>query len=171
MNTSGPSSRPRKPYPLALLNHLTVPFRRSTCAPLFFADFPLKGAIPGARKKCVGIVLLTGGTVKTVDYMARGCGQGLALRNSHLRGSLARWSRHLGQPQDAADGLGIADAAIERHPFRLRQGKKFRCDLLVRLRLGFAGPEAASQVDGHGFVEKTGADVKMQDSFPVQRAV
>src|SRR5258708_7049675 len=166
MNTSGPSSRPRKPYPLALLNHLTVPFRRSTCAPLFFADFPLKGAIPGARKKCVGIVLLTGGTVKTVDYMARGCGQGLALRNSHLRGFLARWSRHLGQPQDAADGLGIADAAIERHPFSLRQSKEFRCDFLVRLGLGLAGPEAASRVDGHCFCGKPAAYLKIQVSLP-----
>src|SRR4029077_10652790 len=71
MNTSGPSSRPRKPYPLALLNHLTVPFRRSTCAPLFLCGFPpKKGAIPGARKKCVGIVLLTGRTVKTPYYIA-----------------------------------------------------------------------------------------------------
>ena len=31
--TSGPSSRPINPYPFALLNHLTVPFSRSTCSP------------------------------------------------------------------------------------------------------------------------------------------
>src|SRR6266576_4075316 len=32
-NTSGPSSRPMKPYPLALLNHFPVPCNRSTSAP------------------------------------------------------------------------------------------------------------------------------------------
>src|SRR6266576_5296278 len=32
-NTSGPSSRPMKPYPLALLHHFTVPCKRSTFAP------------------------------------------------------------------------------------------------------------------------------------------
>src|ERR1700686_1154158 len=70
MNTSGPSSRPRKPYPLALLNRLTVPFKRSTCAPLFFYGFPPKKArFQGPAKKCVGIVLLTGGTVKTPYYI------------------------------------------------------------------------------------------------------
>src|ERR1700674_359087 len=120
MNTSGPSSRPRKPYPLALLNHLTVPFRRSTCAPLFFADFPLKRRDSRGPQKCVGIVLLTGRTVKTVQYIARGHGQVLAVRKSHPCGSLARWSGHLGEPQDAADGFGIANAPLERHPLRLR---------------------------------------------------
>src|SRR5450631_3393304 len=76
MNTSGPSSRPRKPYPLALLNHLTVPFKRSTCAPPLFADFPRKGAIPGGRKNCVGIVLLTGGTVKARCHTSVVVGRG-----------------------------------------------------------------------------------------------
>src|SRR5271169_7236541 len=72
MNTSGPSSRPRNPYPLALLNHFTVPFRRSTCALLFLADFPEKGQIPRTRKKlcrhcaadgkdCQGLQSHTGG--------------------------------------------------------------------------------------------------------------
>src|SRR5260370_28306798 len=70
MNPSGPSWRPRKPYPLALLNHLTVPFNRSTGAPPLFCEFPRKGAIPGARKKCVGIVLLTALTVKDWNHIA-----------------------------------------------------------------------------------------------------
>src|SRR6266436_1982126 len=120
MNTSGPSSRPRKPYPLALLNHLTVPFRRSTCAPLFFCGFPPKRRDSRARKKCVGIVRLTGGTVKTVHYIARSHGQSLAVGNSRPHVFLPCWSRHLGQPQDAADGLRIANAPIECHPLRLR---------------------------------------------------
>src|SRR5882762_10477748 len=113
---------------------------------------------------------MTGGTVKTMRSLARGHSQGLTLSSFHLRRSLARWSRHLGQPQDTADGFGIANAPIERHPFCLRQSKEFRCDLLVRLGLGLAGTEAASQIDGHGFVEKTGAYVKMQNSFPVLSA-
>src|SRR5207245_2594152 len=141
-------------------------------SPRSFLRIPtLKGAIPGGPQKCVRIVLLTGGTVKTMQYIARGHGQGLALSSFHPRGFLARWSRHLGQPQDAADGFGIADAPIERHPFCLRQSKEFRCDFLVRLGLGLAGAEAASQIDGHGFVEKTGAYIKMQNSFPVLSAV
>src|SRR5580658_2713139 len=69
MNTSGPSSRPRNPYPFALLNHLTVPFKRSTFAPsLILAEFPEKARFQGPAKKCVGIVLLKGVTVKAQHY-------------------------------------------------------------------------------------------------------
>ena len=71
MKTSGPSSRPRKTYHLALLNHLTVPFKRSTFAPLFPADFsPKKAQFPGPAKKCVGIVLLKGCAVKDSSHTA-----------------------------------------------------------------------------------------------------
>src|ERR1700683_755171 len=66
MNTSGPSSRPRKPYPLALLNHLTVPFSRSTCVPPIFAH-SLESALPEALKR-LGIVLLAGRPVKTLHH-------------------------------------------------------------------------------------------------------
>src|ERR1700677_273455 len=72
MNTSGPSSRPRKPYPFALLNHLTVPFRRSTFAPLLILlNSPERRDSGGQQKKCVGIVLLAGGTVKARGYLDR----------------------------------------------------------------------------------------------------
>src|ERR1700693_2214526 len=67
MNTSGPSSRPRKPYPLALLNHLTVPVRRSTCAPSSCGS-QKQAATPKVRKKCVGIVLLIGEAVKVRNH-------------------------------------------------------------------------------------------------------
>src|SRR5450755_3215759 len=67
MNTSGPSSRPRKPYPLALLNHLTVPFKRSTCAPLS-CGFPPKRRKSEGPQKCVGIVLPTAWTVKACNH-------------------------------------------------------------------------------------------------------
>jgi len=33
---------------------------------------------------------------------------------------LPRWARHLSKAQDAGDRLGIANAPIERHPFRFR---------------------------------------------------
>src|SRR5208337_5007137 len=68
MNTSGPSSRPRHPYPLALLNHLTVPCKRSTRSPLFFAGFPEKARFQEPAKNCVRIVLLTGGAVKDCNH-------------------------------------------------------------------------------------------------------
>src|SRR5437660_1620778 len=58
--TSGPSSRPMKPYPLALLNHLTVPFRRSTCAPS--GRHPLLAVRPGTPEPaCRFCVTLCGG--------------------------------------------------------------------------------------------------------------
>src|ERR1700730_2779309 len=72
MNTSGPSSRPRKPYPLSLLNHFTVPFRRSTCAPSWCGS-PQKGANPEVPRKCLGIVLLILATVKVRNQMPPGC--------------------------------------------------------------------------------------------------
>jgi len=49
---------------LGVVEPLDGAFQTFHVRPLFLADFPLKGAIPGARKKRVGIVLLTGGTVK-----------------------------------------------------------------------------------------------------------
>src|SRR5713226_1768850 len=179
MNTSGPSSRPRKPYPLALLNHLTVPFKRSTCAPLFFLRIPLKRRDSrGAQKMCRHCAADRGdcqGSASRSRIIAtrlwrRGLPR-LRRESQKYQAFLPPWSLHLGQPQDAGDGLGIADAAIERHPFRLRQGKKFRCDPLVRLGLRFAGLEPPGQADGHGFVEKAWADVEMQDSLPMSGPV
>jgi len=152
---------------LALLNHLTVPLKRSTCAPLS-CGLPRKGAISGSAKKCVRIVLLTGGAVKAQRHTSMFAGKGRSCRAGALArpgraqlglaskggigrtlrcarydrgnaralatgvgflrlqlvfskaGPLARWSRRLSQPQDPRDGLGIADASIEHHPFRLR---------------------------------------------------
>src|ERR1039458_3144608 len=86
MNTSGPSSRPRKPYPLALLNHLTVPLKRSTCAPLS-CGFPRKGAISGPAQKCVGIVVLTGGAVKAQRHTSVFVGKGRSCRAQAERSS------------------------------------------------------------------------------------
>src|ERR1039458_5935929 len=77
MNTSGPSSRPRKPYPLALLNHLTVPFKRSTCAPSFRGS-PNKPRFQRSPRKCVGIVLLLEEAVKDLHHNARGAWHGEA---------------------------------------------------------------------------------------------
>src|ERR1700722_256876 len=98
MNTSGPSSRPRNPYPLALLNHLTVPFNRSTCAPLFFANVHGKAQIPGFRKNCVGIVLLSRGTVKAWHYtlsVILGAGSNeIVTKEERLTG----WAGRLRQP-------------------------------------------------------------------------
>src|SRR5271165_3856982 len=123
MNTSGPSSRPRKPYPLALLNHLTVPFKRSTCAPLS-CGFPEKAPFGGSAKKCVGIVLLTGGAVKAWSHIAMvgttGPGKVGPAFIDRPRALLPCRSRHLSQPQDATNRLGIADASLESHPFCFR---------------------------------------------------
>src|SRR5208282_4096100 len=44
-------------------------------------------------------------------------------------------------------------------------------DPLVRLGLGYAGPEPPRQVNGHGFIEKAWADVKMQNSLPLEGVV
>src|SRR5450631_2243477 len=98
---------------------------------------------------------------------------GIPLGAGHRSRSLylARWSRHLSQPQDPGDGLGIANASIDRHPSRLRQTEKSDCDPLVRLGLGLASLQAACQVDSHSFVEKTWAYVEMQNSLPLAGAV
>src|SRR5579864_8446617 len=48
-----------KPYPLALLNHLTVPFRRSTCAPS--GRHPLLAVRPGTPGPACRCVTLCGG--------------------------------------------------------------------------------------------------------------
>src|SRR5256885_12117511 len=51
------------PYPFALLNHFTVPFRRSTCAPLISREPWKRWKFPGTAKYA-GIVGLPRGTVK-----------------------------------------------------------------------------------------------------------
>src|SRR5208282_6501701 len=84
---------------------------------------------------------------------------------------LARRSGRLRQPQDAADRLGIANAAVEGHPLRLRQGKESGCDPLVRFRLSNARLQSPGQVDGHGFVQEAGTHVEVQNSLPLEGAV
>src|SRR5277367_6431730 len=79
------------------------------------------------------------------------------------RRALPCWSRPLSQPQDSGDGLGVADPAIYGHPGSLRQWKKLHCNSLIGLGLRFAGVQTAREIDGHGFVEKTRAHVKMQN--------
>src|ERR1019366_2636916 len=192
MNTYGPSSRPRKPYPLALLNHFTVPFKRSaTCAPYFLRIPPEKARFPGSARNVQELCCSLGelsrlgithhGLAGSSVCRDGACPVSLGGSGNPVRGDAAsrvstgnpllpRPSRHLRQPQDAGDRLRVANAPLERHPLRLRQTEKPDRDLLVRLGLGRACLEAACQVDGHRFVEKAGAYVEMQDSFPLAGA-
>ena len=55
--------------------------------------------------------------------------------------------------------------------FASDKGKNFDCDSLVSFGLGYAGSKPAGQVDGHGFVEETGAYIEMQDSLPLAGGV
>src|SRR5208283_1295836 len=52
---------------LGVVEPLYRAFQSFHVRPSFFADFPEKGAFPGIRKKCVGIVLLARGAVKAWD--------------------------------------------------------------------------------------------------------
>src|SRR5208283_1965974 len=51
MNTSAPPSRPRKPYPFGLLNHLTLPLMRSTGVLALFCRLAQQGKIVVAKGK------------------------------------------------------------------------------------------------------------------------
>src|SRR5258706_10758136 len=59
------------PYPFALLNHLTVPFIRSTCSPSFCDPLARWGEFQGPQNYA-GIVRLKEGTVKATAYKTRG---------------------------------------------------------------------------------------------------
>src|ERR1019366_7903920 len=78
MNTYGPSSRPRKPYPLALLNHFTVPFKRSaTCAPYFLRIPPEKARFPGPQEMCRNCAAHQGNCQGLASHIAGWDKQGL----------------------------------------------------------------------------------------------
>src|SRR5580704_10564953 len=80
---------------------------------------------------------------------------------------MPRRLRLFGEPENSADGFSVADAAVQRHLTRSRQGEKASCDSLIGFGLRFTRPQTAGQVDGHGFVEEAGADIEMQDSLPM----
>lgn len=153
MNTSGPSSRPRKPYPFALLNHLTVPFRRST-----FVLFPLRKM---TIRKCVRIVLRGHGTVKDFNHIPmvgslictlrdigiRSESDGTNWRTrdctgregeSRSRRRSPRPARHFGIPQNSGDRLCVPDTSPQCHALCFRKRKESNCNPLVDFRLGDA---------------------------------
>jgi len=155
---------------LALLNHLTVPFNRSTCAPPL-CGFPEKDAIPGSRKMC-RIVLLTGRTVKAWHHMAavvvsvfRTRGITERLRVPWLPGGLAVCASHR-MPQIVLASRCGRSAPSALPPTRGQ-------DWLRSSRpppLGLP-PEDPSHVDRHRFVKKSRAHVEMENSLPLAGTV
>ena len=72
----------------------------------------------------------------------------------------------LSKPEHALDRLAIVNAAGHYHVYDDAQGKKFSLDDFIFLRLRDAGTQARRQINGHGFGNKTGARIKLQDSLP-----
>src|SRR5579864_4969267 len=162
-----------KPYPFALLNHLTVPFNRSThyprfCTPLFGGE-----SVP---------------TVKAADRMhfgvpGVGC-QSVELSKNSLKvrtlkppppqeeeqrflAALCLFrAGYVIEPQDGGYGLSIADGSLDRHADRGRQGHKTLIDKFIILGLGLAGAKACRQKDRHGFGDEAGASKELQDTAP-----
>ena len=79
--------------------------------------------------------------------------------------------RLLRQPEDARNGLGVADFALEDHLLRRSKRKEVDFDLLVRLGLRQSRFQISREVDGHGFVEEPRANVEMQDLLPASSRV
>jgi hypothetical protein len=70
------------------------------------------------------------------------------------------------KPQDSRDRLGVGDFSGHDHANGLAQREEALRDLLVFFGRSLAGAELARKIDSHGFVEKTGTDVKEQGLLP-----
>src|SRR6266446_5083422 len=102
------------PYPFALLNHFTVPFRRSTCAPPHFAGavgFVEEFGLPQNMHALCGcrVALSRIRPTKTQVF------SGLRVRESRA-GLSSAFSPGLCEPENARDRLGVADQTLTNHP-------------------------------------------------------
>jgi len=77
----------------------------------------------------------------------------------------------LREPEDAADGFGVADAARKCHFASDRKREEARGNLFIRFGACRPGSEFAREVDSHSLVEETRADIEMKDALPVSRGI
>jgi len=78
---------------------------------------------------------------------------------------------HLREPEDAADGFGVADASGEDHCPGDRQGEEVSRDFFVGFRPGWAGLEIARKIYSHSLVEEAGAGVKIENTPPASGGI
>lgn len=75
------------------------------------------------------------------------------------------------EPEKRRDGLGIADGALEHHFYCRWQGDHALVDDLVVFGFGLALAQAGRQIDSHGFGDKAGAGIELENPAPMIGAV
>src|SRR5882757_3331125 len=157
------------PYPFALLNHFTVPFRRSTCPPRSAGsrkrwknsrDRKIMHALCGGRG-----VLSRKHSTKTLEF-------GLLLAvGRHKHGVSAALSALLCKPEDASHGFAVPDREVVNHFHDLREREKSCQNSLILFGLGDSSLQVLSQIYRHGLVEKSWAHIKVENFLPAARRV
>ena len=142
-----------KPYPLALLNHFTVPCKRSTFAP--------PARILSLPRTCLVICCNCAS--------GEGACQGLPAEEG-LSVRLERVSL-MAQPEQAANRFSIADCPAHHPTNGVPQGNQALLDHLVSFGLRSSSTQPTRQINVHGLGHEAGTGIKLQNAFPARRGV
>jgi len=75
------------------------------------------------------------------------------------------------EPEHAGNRLRVANFSFQHHFNRLWQGEKPFVDYFIGLRLRFPRVQAGGQKNRHGFGDKSGAGIKVENAPPMRSRV